>query len=174
MLRDRTSGAGVINQHAHPPSDCVTPFSRTAQKATQLIQPDLLAGSARASRKFQSLAAAGKSTHLNSSGRSLCTELPESQTQPTSSTANRFLSRYPYHCITVICQPAHRPQWGCEHHEGKNRDASIHLHLQYLIQNKFSNYVWWVNKGMNKWVLVNKIIVALPKKIENWGWICFF
>lgn len=109
LLCDRTSGAEVINHYTHPRAAAWHLSSRTATKATQWILPDLWVGSTRALQKFQSPSAAGKVPILDSSGRSLRTELPETQTQPTGSMANGFLSRHWNYCITITCWPVRHP-----------------------------------------------------------------
>lgn len=51
-----------------------------------------------------------------------------------------------HHNYLLACHP----QWECKHPDGKNRDLSIHLYPHFsswrMVQTKFSNYVWWVNK----------------------------
>lgn len=149
LLCDRTSGAEVINHYTHPRAAVWHLSSRTATEATQWIQPDLLTGSARAPQKLQSRTAAGKGTHLNPSGR------------PWIQNHLRPKCNPPALWQTDFCQGTHTNasqlfvglsssvrMWTPWWQEQGPIYSFVYPHFSswYIVQTKFSNYVWWVNK----------------------------
>lgn len=170
VLCDRTSGAEVINHYTHPWAAVWHHSSRTAT-ASHAVDPTWF------------ISRIGKGT-AEVSITHCCRERYPSSTPLAGPSVQNYLRRkhnplaqWQKDFCQIICWPAcHAPvrmwtRWWKER-------GPIHLNPQFstwrLVQNKFSGSVWWMNKRMNTWVLVNETIVTFPKKTRNWGWICFF
>lgn len=95
---------------------------------------------------------------------------------PTGSRANGFPSRFWNCCTRILCPPVGPPSPN-ENVNTLMGGTGTYLYPWFsvwcLVLSKFSNYVWWVNKRMSKWVLVNEMKTILPKKTASWDWICF-
>ena len=145
---DRTSGAEVINHYTHPWAAVWYLSSRTA---TESHTGDLAWFISRMGKGTIEVSITqvlqGKVPILNCVGRFLYRELSKTQTQPAGLGAKGFLSKYPSHCIRIMCWPAcHTPvrMWTL----WWEKERPIHLNPH------FSTSVWYKRSSktmLGKW-----------------------
>lgn len=176
LLCDGTSGAEVINHHPQPRAAAWHLPSRTAQRATRCIRLIHQQDWQGHCGSFNHRLLQGKVPIAPPlAGPCIQNSLRPEQHNPQALWQPDFCQGTHIAASQLSVGMPVIPSDNVDAPDGRSRDLSIALHLpspQCLVQNNFSIDVWWVNKRINKWVSVTKVMVILPKKTRSWGLIC--